>query len=215
VDTASLPPLVAAGNRGDNLFRIVSVGRLSPAKAHHILIASVARLVRSGRTNIRLTIIGEGPLRSALEETILHEALSDHVLLAGACNYDRVLEYYKQSNVFALASFAEGVPVVLMEAMALGIPCVSTTIAGIPELIRTEIDGLLTRPADPDAFAAALARLIDDAELRERLAHAGRQRVCEHYDLAHNVERLGQTFRAYIAAANGQALPRKPAQVGG
>lgn len=202
VDTRSLPPPAPLEEANGNIFRIVSVGRLSPAKAHHILIAAIAHLVRSGRTNIALTIIGEGPLRPELENAIAREGVTANVRLAGACNYDRVLEYYKQAHAFALASFAEGVPVVLMEAMALGIPCVSTTIAGIPELIRTEIDGLLTTPADPEVFAAALVRLMDDAELRNRLALSGRQRVCERYDLARNVERLGQTFEKYFIRDN-------------
>lgn len=199
VDTRALPPLDPARERNRETFRIVSVGRLAPAKAHHILIAALGRLMREGRTNIALTIIGEGPLRADLERTIASEGLGRHVQLAGACNFDRVMEYYRQADVFALASFAEGVPVVLMEAMALGIPCVTTTIAGIPELIRNEVDGLLTAPADAGLFAAALARLMDDSQLRERLAQSGRERVCERYDLSRNVERLGQTFRAYMA----------------
>jgi glycosyltransferase involved in cell wall biosynthesis len=88
----------------------------------------------------------------------------------------------------------EGIPVSLMEAMASGIPCISTRITGIPELIRDGEDGLLVTPSDTDALAEAIARLIDDAPLRQRLAQNGRARVQEKYELARNVERLGQLF---------------------
>jgi glycosyltransferase involved in cell wall biosynthesis len=85
-----------------------------------------------------------------------------------------------------------------MEAMACGIPCVTTRITGIPELIRSGKDGLLVTPSDSQALAAALARLMDDTELRTRLAHNGRDRVREHYDLERNVGRLGQLFEVRL-----------------
>ena len=82
-----------------------------------------------------------------------------------------------------------------MEAMAMEIPCVTTHIAGIPELIRDGIDGLLVAPSDLDALAAALARLMDDAALRERLATSGRARIVEQYDLRRSVEKLAGNLR--------------------
>ena len=99
-----------------------------------------------------------------------------------------------------LASFAEGVPVVLMEAMAMEIACVATGITGVPELIRPEMDGLLTPPGDPAALAAAIGRLMDDPELRRRLGQSARKQVMEHYDLARNVEALGGALRPLISS---------------
>ena len=98
------------------------------------------------------------------------------------------------ADAFCLPSFAEGLPVVLMEAMAMEIPCVATHIAGIPELIRDGEDGLLVPPSDVDALVKALARLMDDGELRRRMGKSGRARVVEHYDLRRNVERLAAIF---------------------
>jgi glycosyltransferase involved in cell wall biosynthesis len=120
-------------------------------------------------------------------------------------NQDRIRDFYANADVFCLPSFAEGLPVVLMEAMSMQIPCVTTTIAGIPELIRDGIDGLLVAPGDVDALAAALARLMDDADLRNRLALSGRARVLEGYNLARNVETLAAVFARRIQIKD---LPR-------
>jgi colanic acid/amylovoran biosynthesis glycosyltransferase len=194
-DFAARPPLDRAGNRR---FQILCVGRLAAAKAHHVLIASVGRLVAKGR-NVALTIVGDGPERRPLEEAIADNKLGEVVHLAGSCNHDRVIEYYRQTDAFALASFAEGVPVVLMEAMTMEIPCVATWITGIPELIRDETDGLLVPPADPEALSNALERLMDDPDLCARLGKSARERVLERYDLRRNSARLGEMFRRYTA----------------
>jgi len=96
--------------------------------------------------------------------------------------------------VFCLPSFAEGLPEALTEAMAMELPCVTTCIAGIPELIRDGVDGLLAPPSDQDALMTALARLMDHANLRQRIGKSGRARVVEHFDLRRNVERLARIF---------------------
>jgi colanic acid/amylovoran biosynthesis glycosyltransferase len=98
------------------------------------------------------------------------------------------------ADLFCIPSFAEGLSVVPREAMAMEIPCVTTHITGIPELIRDGIDGLLVAPSDLDALVEALAKLMDDEPLRLRLARSGRERILEHYDLRRNVERLAAIF---------------------
>ena len=180
-------------------FEVLCVGRLVPAKGQRILVAAIARLVAEGRS-VRLRIVGEGPDRASLEAEVRALSLNGTVIFEGAVNQDRIRDLYRSAEVFALASFAEGIPVVLMEAMAMEIPCVTTFITGIPELIRSEVDGLLVPPSDEAALARAIARLMDDAGLRRRIGKSGRLRVIENYNLRRNVEGLAEVFREMLAA---------------
>jgi colanic acid/amylovoran biosynthesis glycosyltransferase len=190
---------------GTESFRILCVGRLVPAKGQHILIAAVDRLVKGGR-NVSLRFVGDGPDRGSLEREVEARKLGGRVLFEGSVNQDRIARFYQEADVFALASFAEGIPVVLMEAMAMEIPCVSTRVAGIPELIRDGIDGLLVMPSDDRALADAISRLIDDKALRRRLGEAGRRRIIEEYDLDRNVERLKRLFVARLGQSDRVAI---------
>jgi glycosyltransferase involved in cell wall biosynthesis len=181
-------------------FELICVGRLVPAKGHHILIAALHRLVQEGR-RVRLRIVGEGGDRASLEKMVEERGLRDHVIFEGAVNQDRIRDLYQQADLFVLASFAEGIPVVLMEAMAMEIPCVTTFITGIPELIRDGIDGLLIQPSDDEAMAKAIARLTDDARLRRGLGEKGRERVRDKYDLQRNTARLAGIFQRRLGGA--------------
>jgi glycosyltransferase involved in cell wall biosynthesis len=178
-------------------FRLLCVGRLVPTKGQHILIAALDRLVKGGRS-VSLCFVGDGPDRVSLEREMKCRGLGGKVSFEGNVNQDRIGQFYREADAFVLASFAEGIPVVLMEAMAMEIPCVSTRVAGIPELIRDGIDGFLVMPSDDRALAEALGRLIDDEALRRRLGEAGRLRVIEKYDLDKNIERLKRLFTAHL-----------------
>ena len=149
---------------------------------------------------MHLRLVGEGPSRYGLEALIRKRNLGSEAVLIGACNHDRLASLYHDSDAFVLASFAEGIPVALMEAMATELPCVSTWIAGIPELIENEIDGLLVRPASPEAIANAVSRLIDDPEFANRIAQAGRRKILAEYNLARNAQQLGKVFVQYLKA---------------
>lgn len=177
---------------------VICVGRLVPAKGQHILIQAAAKL-RDRGAEVRLRLVGDGPDRPSLERQVAALGLGDRVIFEGAVNLDRVQALYKGADLFALASFAEGIPIVLMEAMAMAIPCVTTRITGIPELIRDGVDGLLVAPSDDDELADAIARLARDADLRRQLGQAGRARVIDRYDLGRNTERLAETFRRRLS----------------
>jgi glycosyltransferase involved in cell wall biosynthesis len=178
-------------------FEILCVGRLTPAKGQHLLIDAVDRLTQQGR-RVRLRLVGDGPDEESLRACADRLASPQAVVFEGAVNQDRIRSIYAAANVFCLPSFAEGLPVVLMEAMAMQIPCVATKINGIPELIRDGVDGLLVPASDLDALVEALARLMDDGELRGRLARSGRARVLEQYDLERNVGELARIFMERI-----------------
>ncbi len=172
-------------------FEIVCVGRLAKAKGQDVLIAAIDRLIRQGRLVV-LRLVGDGPARASLERQAAERGIAGRVIFEGWQNADRVRDCYQQADVFALASLAEGIPVVLMEAMAMEIPCVATAVMGVPELIRHEVDGLLVASGSADELAAALERYLDDSELRRRLGKAGRRRVLECYDLSRNTAGLAE-----------------------
>ena len=137
-----------------------------------------------------------------------HSGIGDAVVFEGAVNQDGIRAFYARADAFALASFAEGIPVVLMEAMAMQIPCVTTFITGIPELIRPGEDGLLVAPSDDEELASALGQLMDDTPLRRCLAEAGRRRVEDRFELSRNVERLATTFHRRLALLYGEEACR-------
>ena len=182
---------------GERPFTILCVGRLTPAKGQRILIDACRQLHQSGR-KLQLVLVGAGPDDADLKAAVACYGLNSIVLFTGALNQTEVHAWYSRADAFALASFAEGIPVVLMEAMASGIPCVSTRITGIPELIRDGDDGLLVTPSDADELATALARLMDDSPLRQYLARSGRARVQAKYNLARNAGRLGRIFETRL-----------------
>jgi colanic acid/amylovoran biosynthesis glycosyltransferase len=175
-------------------FQVICVGQLAPVKGLHLLIAAIAALVREGR-NIRLRFAGDGSERSALRQDVENRGLSGRVSFAGNVNQDELLEMYRETDVLAMSSFAEGLPVVLMEAMAMEIPCVAPWVNGIPEIVTHETDGLLVPPADAEALSRAIARLMDETELRRALGQKARLKILAKFDLRRNTEHLADIFR--------------------
>jgi glycosyltransferase involved in cell wall biosynthesis len=176
---------------------VVCIGRLVPAKGHRILLDAL-RLLRDRDIPLRLTLIGGGPDLLPLRQFVTLHNLEDSVTFASALSHPQTLNHLRRADIFALASLAEGIPIALMEAMSLGLPCVSTSIAGIPELIRTGVDGLLVPPANAPAFADALESLANDAVLRKQLGASARQRIISQYNLPLNQELLAHSFEARL-----------------
>jgi len=181
-----------------NPFELLCVGRLVPVKGQFILLQAVTQLLAQQRS-LRLRLVGNGPDRHGLEAEVKRLQLSEHIIFEGAVNEDRVFALYTQTDIFVLASFAEGIPVVLMEAMMMAIPCITTHITGIPELIQANEEGLLVPPADTQSLAEAIALLMDNPELRQRLAQAGRQKVLNAYELKQNTQTLAAIFQRRLA----------------
>jgi glycosyltransferase involved in cell wall biosynthesis len=175
------------------------VGRLAPVKGQHVLIAAVAELFEEAR-DIRVRFAGDGPDRMALSQDGEKRGLAERISFEGNVNQDRMLELYRQCDAFVLPSFAEGLPVVLMEAMSMEIPCVATWVNGVPEIITHDVDGLVVPPGDARALARAIARLMDDADLRRTLGQKARLNIREKFDLRHNTEYLAGVFRRRLSA---------------
>lgn len=197
VDTDQFVPRTPS--RTGHAFEVLCVGRLVAAKGQHILLEALSVLRHQGRS-VHVRFVGDGPDRLSLETQAQSLGLMLDATFEGSVNQDRIRQFYNSADVFALASFAEGIPVALMEAMAMEIPCISTWITGIPELIRDGIDGLLVPPGDTEALAAAIARVMDNPETCQGLGEAGRRRVIDKYNLPHNLERLASIFRAQLEA---------------
>jgi glycosyltransferase involved in cell wall biosynthesis len=168
-------------------------------KGQHVLIAAMAALVQEGR-HIRLRFAGDGPDRAALSQDVKNRGLADCVSFEGNVNQDKLLDLYRESDALVLSSFAEGLPVVLMEAMAMEIPCVAPWVNGIPEIVTHETDGLLVPPGDAEALARAIGRLMDDAELRRTLGQNARLKILEKFDLRRNTEHLADVFQRRLNA---------------
>jgi glycosyltransferase involved in cell wall biosynthesis len=126
---------------------------------------------------------------------VLQRKLINHVIFEGSVDQKNILNFYNQADILVLSSFAEGLPNLLMEAMAMEIPCVTTHIAGIPELIRHGEEGMLVAPSDADMIARSIALLMDMPELRRQLGQAGRKRILRDYELQRNTERLANIFQ--------------------
>jgi glycosyltransferase involved in cell wall biosynthesis len=174
VDSSIFTPRHEPGT--DEAFRVICVGRLAPVKAQQILISACARLVSAG-WKVNLHLVGSGPDLKRLQQFAKTSGMENNVIFEGPRNQDEVIALYRQSDVFALATFGEGVPVVLMEAMAMEIPCVATWVNGVPESIRNDREGLLVAPSDVEGLAEAIEELLKSPELRQRLGEAGRQQV--------------------------------------
>ena len=192
-----LPHRAARDDRAP--IQLVMVGRLVPAKGPLLLLQAVEQ-VRNQRIAVALTVIGDGPERGDLEAFIRQHQLMDVVTLTGALNHDQTLERVAAADLFVLASFAEGIPVSLMEAMALGVPCISTYIAGIPELIDHDHDGILVPAGSVDALTNAILCLARDPALRQRFAEAARAHVLREYHLPENLKLLAETLHRRLAS---------------
>jgi glycosyltransferase involved in cell wall biosynthesis len=160
---------------------VMALGRLSPEKGFPILIDALAKLAADGLP-MAARLVGDGPMRAELEAKVKAAGLADRVHFVGEVPPDAVRAELAGADIFCMASFSEGLPVSIMEAMAAGVPVVTTWIAGIPELAENDVTALTIPPARVDALAAALRRLASEPELGPRLANAARTRVAALHD---------------------------------
>jgi glycosyltransferase involved in cell wall biosynthesis len=174
---------------------ILAVGRLVEKKGFPYLIEAFRQVYARGY-QARLHIVGGGDLKETLRRQVSEAGLADRVTLLGPRPQEELIALYHKATIFALPSVVaesgdrDGIPNVLVEAMRLGLPVVSTDVSGIPELVIDEETGLVVPTRDAPALAAALARLLDDAALRTRLAAGAARHVTTEFDLAINATRL-------------------------
>lgn len=183
---------------------ILAVGRLVEKKGFHILIEAVRILKDKGRS-VTCRIIGSGDEAENLQAQIIASDLAKNVRLVGPKPQSDVVLAMRKAAVLACPCIVshdgnrDGLPTVLLEAMALGTPCVSTDVTGIPELVCNEVSGLCVPEADADALAVALVRMLDDNALRMKVSKSGRRRIEKDFDQIVNAAELRRVFADAIA----------------
>jgi len=186
----------------DGPLRIVSVGRMAAPKDFITLVRALSRLPGD---SYRAEIIGYGPDRDAIEREIELLGLTASVVLAG--ERDDVPERLAAGDVYVLSSRSEAMPMVVLEAMAAGLPVVASAVGGVPELVVDGETGLLVAPGDPEALAAALSRLAQDPLLRGRFGAAGHTRAERHHSLEEMRRRYADLYRSELAARGVEIAP--------
>jgi colanic acid/amylovoran biosynthesis glycosyltransferase len=179
---------------------LLCVGTLHEVKGQRYFVEACRLLAEAG-IPVRCTIVGDGPDHAALTRQIAAAGLERQVVLAGRRTRAELAEHLHAAHALVAPSVPtregkrEGIPVVLMEAMASGVPVVASAISGIPELVEDGVTGLLVPPRDARAVADALRRLLDDAALRQKLGVAGREKVVREFNVHTNAAELVRRFR--------------------
>jgi colanic acid/amylovoran biosynthesis glycosyltransferase len=172
---------------------ILCVGRLAPEKGQSLLLDAVAALSAAGFT-LHLRLVGDGPDRTFLERRAAELGIAACVEFAGWIDEAQLMSLYAETDIFVLPSLAEGIPMVLMEAMAMQIPCVAPRITGIPELIEDGIEGMLYAVADLEELTAKIRALLESSEGMQQIGKQARLRVIREYDMARNTERFAEVL---------------------
>lgn len=175
-----------------NVNVICSIGRLVPIKGFEYLLEGAKNVLQSCPDVIFL-LAGDGPLLELLKDKALSLGLHDHVRFMGFTNCPE--DILCLSDIFALMSLHEGIPMVLLEAMRAAKPIIATNVGGIPEIIKDDENGILVPAENPEVFAAACCRLLKDTNLRDRLSHNGLTTVTDRFDVKQVAKAVLQVYR--------------------
>jgi colanic acid/amylovoran biosynthesis glycosyltransferase len=178
--------------------QLLYVGRLAAAKGLPVLLQSLSAL-RHTCPNLQLTVVGDGPDRAMLEAQAQSLGIASQVNFVGAQPPEQVRHYLQLADVFVMSSFAEGVPVVLMEAMMSGLPVVATQVAGVSELVEDGVNGFLVPPSDVAALGDRIQTLVGDPGLRQRLGEQGKLKVSQAFNIYQEAKKLYQLIASTIA----------------
>jgi glycosyltransferase involved in cell wall biosynthesis len=176
-------------------FRVVTVGRLAPEKGLMVLLEALLRLQESG-IDVALSVVGSGRHEAAIADFVARNGLGERVSLVGEVPADQVPGLLREADAFCLPSFAEGVPMAIVEAMAIGIPVVSTQVGGIPEVVIAGTTGICVPAGRSDLLAEGIAALATDPERGLAFSTAARRRVEELYDARKTTLHLLETIQA-------------------
>lgn len=178
---------------------LVFVGRLAGIKGVPLLIDAVARL-HVKHPELHLTLVGDGPEKASLEAHVAQLGLTDRITFTGYLGQQEVADLLKTADMLVLPSFAEGVPVVLMEAMAARLPVIASRVAGVQELVEDGVSGHVLPPGDVDTLTSTIDRLLRNPEQRAKMGAAGRAKVEAEFDVAWEAAWLGTLFEQSLTA---------------
>ena len=190
VNLEDFAPAPEAKNKAPQM---LCIGRLTKNKGQHILLQACAELMKTGK-KFHLTLVGDGEDRGSLEDMVLEIGLKNHVTFTGSVGHEAIRKLYAQADLFVLPSFAEGVPIVLMEAMAIGVAVISTHIAGIPELIKEKKNGHLVFASDIQDLAEKIEAMLYDQTQRQLYRANARKTVEAKYNIITNGRQLAKIF---------------------
>ncbi len=194
IDTGQFRP---ADRDAQGPIRLLTIGRLDPIKGQHILLESCAQLDAMG-VDWCLNVIGDGSLRADLECKAGSLGIADRVTFQGAVSQDDIRRHLDAADAMVLSSFNEGVPVVLMEAMACGLPVIATRVGGMHELVEDGVSGLLVHASSVGSLAEAIRTLAQDADRRRAMGEAGRLAVVAKYDIAQTASGMVDVFDGHV-----------------
>ena len=184
------------GNRGkdDDMpvtseYNVLCVARLSTEKRIDTLLEAMAKVLRK-MPRCKCTIVGDGPLKENLLQKAEELGLSDSIRFIG--HVDEVRPFYEAADLFVLSSAKEGLPLVLLEAMAFAVPCIATNVGGNAEVIAHDETGLIVEPGNPEELANAILDLIANADLRRQMGEQGKKRVQYHFNVNNTMARLSE-----------------------
>ncbi len=194
--------------------RLAFAARLDHVKGLTILLDAMAQVNRdrraAGLPEVHLEVAGDGPKRADFESHARKVGLADAVQFLGYVSQADVADLLARSDIYVLPSFAEGVPVSLMEPQASGIPVIATQVGGVSELVIDGETGFVVPPGDVDALATCIQKLADDRTLRTQLGTAGRKIVVEHFNSEEEARRLAALFRAAGSGAPTGSIAVRP-----
>lgn len=191
------PPLVSQGEKV-----VLAVGRLSNEKAFPDLVAAI-RYLKGQRPDlaVRLIVVGEGAARKTIEQAVMSAGLEKHVSLVGRVK--DVSPYYRAADLLAISSLSEGSPNVLLEAMAAGVPVVSTAVGGIPEIVSHRETAFLVPPRNPTAMANAIEQLLSDRVMAEKMADRALESIKTRHSPLSRTKSLVRLYELLNSKTNG------------
>ena len=177
--------------------KILTVGRLIPRKGFQFLIQALPDICKQTNIDFRIQIVGDGPYRSELVELAENLHVTDKIEFLGSIDYDNLPKKYQEADIFTLCSLAEGMPLVVLEAMGTGLPIIASQVQGITDLVKTSINGELFDPGDVKQLVKHLVKLIEDGEKRVKMGKKSTE-LAQGYDWKNIAQSYSELYEQVI-----------------